>query len=158
MERKRENEVIVRAVEPGDSAAWREMWRGYNTFYGVTLPENVSETTWKRILDPASMVNALLATDAAGNALGFANYVLHPYTWGEGQICYLEDLFVRPEARGQGAGRALIEALIQLSQERGWDRLYWVTHEDNTTARKLYDSFGKADDYVRYVLAFNTLA
>jgi len=72
--------LIVRPVEARDGAAWAEMWTGYNDFYGVSLSGQVTAATWTRILDSTSPIWALLATDGAGNALGFANYVLHPYT------------------------------------------------------------------------------
>lgn len=65
-------------------------------------------------------------------------------------VCYLEDLFVAPEARGSGAGRALIEGLAALGREHGWRRVYWHTHEDNYRARTLYDRVVPRTDYIRY--------
>ena len=50
------------------------------------------------------------------------------------------------------AGKALIDALIAEGKREGWSKLYWVTRENNP-ARKLYDKYGKADDYVRYRLS-----
>jgi GNAT superfamily N-acetyltransferase len=52
--------------------------------------------------------------------------------------------------RGRGLGRALIEDLIALGRARGWSRLYWHTRQGNATARRVYDRFVKADDFVRY--------
>ena len=72
-------------------------------------------------------------------------------TWGTEFICYLEDLFVAEDARGIGAGRALINELIRFSHENGWSRLYWHAHEINE-ARKLYDSITPVDPFVRYVV------
>ena len=72
---------------------------------------------------------------------------------GDRQTCYLEDLFVSPEARGSGAGRALIEAVLERARAHGWDKVYWHTREDNARARALYDSFTGADDFVRYVVS-----
>jgi ribosomal protein S18 acetylase RimI-like enzyme len=65
-------------------------------------------------------------------------------------VCYLEDIFVAPEARGRGAGRALIEKLVALGKEEGWRRIYWHTHEGNDRARRLYDSIVERTDYIRY--------
>jgi len=147
--------VLIRSVEARDGAAWAEMWDGYMAFYQVSLSAEVTAATWARILDPTSPIKSLLATDAHGGALGFANYVVHAYTWSDRPACYLEDLFVRPEARGRGAGRALIERLIALGGEQGWGRLYWMTRQDNRTARQLYDRFGTADGFVRYTIPFD---
>ena len=66
--------------------------------------------------------------------------------------CYLEDLFVDPAARGHGIGEALIQDLIDIGRERGWSRLYWHTRASNEAARRLYDKFVHADDFVRYRL------
>jgi len=57
-------------------------------------------------------------------------------------------------ARGEGAGRALIEALVTLGREHGWRRVYWHTHENNERARTLYDRLAKRTDYVRYDIEF----
>jgi ribosomal protein S18 acetylase RimI-like enzyme len=88
----------------------------------------------------------------SGATVGLANYVLHPYTWGPAQVCYLEDLYVAPEARGAGVGRRLIEHLVEEGRQRGWARVYWHTREDNADARRLYDRFGPADGFVRYTV------
>src|SRR3569833_2037542 len=91
--------LTIRPAEAGDEAAWRELWSDFCAFNEVTLPEDVTATTWHRILDTTSPVCALIALDAAGSLVGFANYVLHPHTWSARTVCYLEDLFVAPEAR-----------------------------------------------------------
>jgi GNAT superfamily N-acetyltransferase len=86
-----------------------------------------------------------------GEIVGFSNSVIHPGTWSTGPACYLEDLFVDPTARGKGIGRALIQDLVDLGKQQGWANLYWHTRHDNP-ARKLYDEFVGADDFVRYRL------
>jgi GNAT superfamily N-acetyltransferase len=78
--------------------------------------------------------------------------VVHENTWETQPVCYLEDLFVAPAARGHGLGAALIEWLRNSMRAEGWARLYWMTRRDNDTARALYDRFTKADDFVRYVI------
>jgi GNAT superfamily N-acetyltransferase len=85
-----------------------------------------------------------------GTPQGFAIHQHHPSTWVMGDDGYLEDLFVAPEARGRGLGRALIEDLIAISRANGWRRLYWLTEIENATARKLYDQFCDNDGHIRY--------
>ena len=102
-------------------------------------------------------INALVAEiqlqKAKGKELvGFANYVLHPYTWGPESVCYLEDLFVLGHARRGGIGGALINGLVDLCRENGWPRLYWHTHEANGPARALYEQFTTVDPFVRYLI------
>ncbi|MEO7548500.1 MAG: GNAT family N-acetyltransferase, partial [Ramlibacter sp.] len=67
-------------------------------------------------------------------------------------VCYLEDLYVLPSARGHGIGKGLIEWLRNAMRAEGWARVYWVTRQDNANARRLYDQFTQADGYVRYVI------
>ena len=141
----------IRSALPTDEAAWRKLWTAYTDFYGVKLAGTVTDRTWKRILDPDSAITCVVA-EVDGRVYGFANCVVHENTWETQPICYLEDLFVAPSARGHGLGRALIEWLRNAMRAEGWARLYWVTHEGNARARRLYDQFTPADDFVRYVI------
>jgi len=140
--------TTIRDPTPCDEAAWRRLWAGYLDFYAEELPEAVTAGTWRRILDPHEPLVARLA-EREDAVVGFSLSVLHAGTWTLAPICYLEDLYVTPEARGAGAGRALIRDLIDLARFHGWSRLYWHTRAGNP-ARKLYDEFAQADDFVRY--------
>ena len=118
---------------------------------------------WFRILSPQLPGNAYLILNRQSSAalqflmpqlLEFSVSVLHDGTWTAAPICYLEDLFVDPRCRGQGCGRLLIQDLINRAKSQGWSRLYWHTRSDNP-ARRLYDEFALADDFVRYRLIFD---
>ena len=140
--------IAIRDPAATDETAWRELWSRYNLFYEVSLPKVVTARTWQRILDPASAIFSRLAI-ADGEVAGFSVSVVHESTWTIAPVCYLEDLFVTPKFRGRGCGRALIEDLFARAKAHGWSRLYWHTRADNQ-ARRLYDEFAKADDFVRY--------
>jgi GNAT superfamily N-acetyltransferase len=141
----------IRDLAPGDKADWLGLWSGYLSFYKVDLDPAVTDHTWARLLDPGSALAARVAFGPNG-LLGFAIHLHHPSTWVAGEDCYLEDLFVSHDARGQGVGRALIDDLRVLARSRGWHRLYWHTDQDNTRARALYDSIVPSDGHVRYRL------
>lgn len=143
--------VSIRTATAADEAAFRALWGDYLAFYQMTLPPEVINTTWARILDPASPLTARLAV-TEGRVRGFALHHTHISTWGIHPDGYLEDFYLEPEARGLGLGRALIEDLIGIGRASGWHRLYWHTNQGNTTARKLYDSFTPTDGHVRYRL------
>lgn len=143
--------LTIRAALPGDEDSWRALWSGYCHFYGTRLPAEVTDRTWQRILDPESAVMCLIA-EVEGQAYGFANCVVHEATWETQPVCYLEDLYVLPSARGRGIGGALVEWLRNAMRAEGWARLYWLTREDNAAARRLYDRYASADDFVRYVI------
>jgi GNAT superfamily N-acetyltransferase len=143
--------TVVRDLVPADHEAWTGLWRAYCRFYRADVPEAVTAHTWAMIVDPEAPVRALVA-EADGRVAGFATYVLHPYTWSLKPACYLEDLFVAPEVRGGGLGGALIQALLDRAGPEGWGRVYWMTEEANTAARRLYDRFTARDAYVRYLV------
>jgi hypothetical protein len=91
--------VIVRDVEPKDRPRWEPLWQGYQTFR--TLPEEITEMTWRRFFDGLGPVHALVAEE--GEALiGFAHYLFHRSTAQMGSVCYLQDMFTVEAARGRG--------------------------------------------------------
>jgi GNAT superfamily N-acetyltransferase len=144
---------FVRDPQDLDEYAWRRLWSDYNAFYGAQILETVTASTWKRMLDPTSAIFGRVAT-VRTVVVGFTVSVVHEGTWTIAPICYLEDLFVDQNYRGRGLGRLLVEDLVDLAKTRGWSRLYWHTQAKNP-ARRLYDKFAVADDFVRYKLIFN---
>nr|WP_321787900.1 GNAT family N-acetyltransferase [Paraburkholderia sp. J94] len=143
--------LVIRDVTPADREDWLRLWAGYTAFYETEVAPRVSAHTWARLLDPAVPMLGRVAQSGT-HVVGFSIAVLHEGTWVEAPIGYLEDLFVDPAHRGVGIGKRLIEDLVALGRARGWSRLYWHTRQDNP-ARKLYDTFVQADDFVRYQLA-----
>lgn len=141
----------IRPASAEDFEAWLPLWQGYLAFYESDLPRERTDLTWSRILDPAFPINCLVAQD--GKAIvGFATFVTHPSTWLEVGDCYLEDLFVAPDRRGGGTGRALIDAVAHAARQLGCERLYWTTQSGNDRARALYDAIAGPSDIVRYRL------
>jgi GNAT superfamily N-acetyltransferase len=130
----------IRAAQAADKDRWFLLWQGYLDFYRTVLSAQQSELTWKRILDPAFNMNCAIATQE-GEVVGFVTYNLQNSTWSENGHCYLEDLFVDTNVRGKGVGRALIDFVKRYAIENKCSRLYWNTDEDNSTARKLYDTY-----------------
>ena len=104
--------------------------------------------TWQRILDPESPIFGRLAV-FNHVVIGFSIGVLHEGTWTIAPICYLEDLIVDPNSRGQGFGWRLMRDMIDRAKFMGCSRLYWHTRASNP-ARRLDDEFVQADDFVRY--------
>jgi GNAT superfamily N-acetyltransferase len=140
---------LVRDPRPEDESAWRRLWAGYVTFYESEVSDATTSLTWQRLLTPDSHMLGRIA-EWQGAVAGFAVCILHPGSWVLTPMCYLEDLFVDPATRGQGIGTALIDDLLAMARDRGWARLYWHTRQSNETARRLYDKYAKADDFVRY--------
>jgi GNAT superfamily N-acetyltransferase len=142
--------IHVRPVVAADEVQWLKLFRDYIDFYETSVPDDVIALTWKRLLGDDDSMVGLIATDDAGRVLGIAALVFHRSTWSPTWYCYLEDLFVDPEARGRGVGRALIQATYAEADRRGATRTYWATQEKNAMARKLYDRLGQLTDFVQY--------
>ena len=144
-------EIVIRPLRPEDSADWRRLWTEYLDFYGATVPEEVYATSFARLLgDDPQDFNGFIAT-VDGQAMGLTHYLFHRHGWKVENVCYLQDLYVSPEARGTGLGRQLIEAVYAAADAAGAPGVYWLTQDFNTTARQLYDRIGKATPFMRYI-------
>ncbi|NJN18210.1 MAG: GNAT family N-acetyltransferase [Oscillochloris sp.] len=139
----------IRPLEPHDYAAWLPLWQGYQAFYQVDLGPEVTRTTWARFHDPSEPIFGLGAFEA-GKLLGISHYLFHRSGWTIEPSCYLQDLFTIPEARGNGVGRALIEAVAAVAKRAGSSRVYWLTHESNAGAMTLYDKVAVKSGFVHY--------
>ncbi len=140
----------IRPLESADRAPWEALWNGYLTFYKQELPSDVTEATWQRLLDPGFDMHGLCAVNGDGALIGIVHYLFHPVTWATAPRCYLEDLFVAETARGTGAGRRLIEAVYGAGDARNADQVYWLTADDNHTARRLYDRVATLTPFIKY--------
>ena len=149
-------DVSIRPVAPADFEPWLVLWDGYNAFYGrngaTKLDRAITDITWARFFATGEPVHALVA-EADGQLLGLAHYLFHRSTTMINNTCYLQDLFTAPEARGRGVGRALIAAAAEAARAGGSSRLYWLTQENNATARKLYDAVAKNSGFIVYRMA-----
>jgi GNAT superfamily N-acetyltransferase len=145
--------VQVRALRRDDFAAWKELWDGYNVFYGrvgdTALSPEITQTTWSRFFDSYEPMHALVA-QMAGRMVGLAHFLYHRSTIQIAPTCYLADLFTLNAARGQGVGKALIHAVYEHAKGSGSPRVYWQTHETNTVAMRLYNNVAERSGFIVY--------
>jgi len=142
--------LTIRPLAPEDREAWTPLWRAYLAFYGTELPEAVFDASFGRMTDPGTGdYHGLLAWEG-DRAVGLVHYIFHVHGWRVEPVTYLQDLYAVPEARGKGAGRALIEAVYAAADAAGAPAVYWLTQSGNTTARQLYDRIGTATDFMKY--------
>ena len=141
------NRITVDTLRPEDYAAWLRLAQGYKTFYETELPESAYQQTWQRLQQGDGVFAFAARVD--GQMRGITHYLFHPSNWSA-DVCYLQDLFVIEAARGQGVARALIEQVARAARERGAPRLYWLTHQSNDTARRLYDRVASHAGFIRY--------
>jgi GNAT superfamily N-acetyltransferase len=146
--------IGVRDVQRGDFPAWKPLWQGYNAFYGrrgkTALPDEITNLTWSRFFDGYEPIHALVAEQHDRKLVGLVHYLFHRSSTGLRSNCYLQDLFTVESARGQGIGRALIEEVYRRAAQAGSGRVYWQTHETNSTAMKLYDKLAEKSGFIIY--------
>ncbi|MGI9523187.1 MAG: GNAT family N-acetyltransferase [Hyphomicrobiaceae bacterium] len=143
--------ISVRSLGRKDRQVWETLFRGYLEFYQATLPDYMIALTWDRLMsdDPACHIG-LVAVDEDDKPIGLAHLLFHRSTWSPSFYCYLEDLFVAPERRSRGAGRALIAAAYIEADKRRCTRTYWSTQKFNHDARALYDQVATESAFVQY--------
>ena len=146
--------LTIRAIEEKDKNQWLKLWAGYLEFYKSTISPEQTEITWKRLINNEQKMFGFVAESEEG-VIGFTHCLFRPSTWTETDYCYLEDLFVDPNIRGKGIGRALMNKVIECAIEMKSKRVYWTTQEFNETARILYDSITPVSEFVQYRLGLH---
>lgn len=141
--------TVIRPVTASDRAPWEALWQGYIRFYRQRLPAGITDATFSRLIDDAQQPHGLVAEDG-GSLLGFVHYLFHRSSWTLTDVCYLEDLFVEPAARGRGTGRALIRAVYDAADRAKASGVYWMTQEFNADGRALYDTLARRTSFIRY--------
>jgi len=141
--------IAIRAMSLDKRAIWEELWTGYLDFYNTKISQETTSVTWARLHDPNEPMH-LLAASLAGKVVGIVHYLYHRSCWTVGNYCYLQDLFVSPNARGKGVGTELIKQVEKISRAAGASRIYWLTREDNVSARALYDRLADRSGFIQY--------
>ncbi len=141
--------TTIAAITPADRDEWLRLWAGYLLFYEEALPQEVTDDVFAR-LTAGDGLHGAIARDDDGAAIGLVHWLLHPSTWSTTPYCYLEDLFVAPDTRGAGVGRALIAHVRDQAAVVDASKVYWLTQQDNSTARSLYDRVARSTGFVHY--------
>lgn len=145
--------ITVRPARDGDFFAWLGLYEKYAAFYETALTDEKALLVWSWLTDPAHEEDVLVAVDDDADdatLVGLAHFREFARPLESDRGLYLDDLFVDEDARGKGAGRALIEAVRSIAQERGLGVVQWITAPDNETAIKVYDEVATRTPWVTY--------
>ena len=142
--------VTIRGLRPEDRGAWQKLWTAYLEFYKSTVPDEVYDVTFARLLGDDPQDYTCLVAEVDGQLVGLTHYVFHRHNWRIENVVYLQDLYAVPEARGKGVGRALIEAVYEAADAAGCPSVYWTTQDDNHTAQQLYDRIASKTNFIKY--------
>lgn len=139
--------VEIAPLAAGDRAEWDVLARGYKAFYEDPQPDEVYDRLWSRLMGGDAIYG--LGARLDGRLVGMSHYMFHANAW-TADVCYLQDLFTAPEARGRGVAGALIHAVADAARTRGCAKYYWLTKQDNERARRLYDQVARFKGFLRY--------
>ena len=142
--------VLVRALRASDKATWSRLWEAYLAFYETSRPPEIFETYFDRLIGDDPQDYSGLIAEVDGTPVGLTHYLFHRHGWSIENCCYLQDLYADPTVRGQGIGRALMEAVYEQADAAGASPVYWLTQDFNTEARKLYDRIGVKTPFIKY--------
>ena len=142
----------VRPPTADDEVAWRRLWTDYLVFYEATVSEEVYRSTWKRLHAGGEFEPRCFLAVVKLKPVGLVHYLFHRTTWSLVNNCYLQDLYVDPQNRGTDIGRVLIDAVRNEAAKVGVKNVYWMTHETNARARKLYDRVARRTGFIEYDL------
>jgi GNAT superfamily N-acetyltransferase len=142
--------LTIRPLKANDRGAWTRMWTDYLTFYDSDVTPDIYDLTFARLVDPENLVQNCLVAELEGVAVGIVHYLYHAHNWRAEDVCYLQDLYADPHVRGQGIGRALMEAVYAAADANGTPSVYWMTQDFNSNARLLYDRIGGLTPFIKY--------
>lgn len=145
--------MIIRSIKESERAAWEKMFYAYADFYHVEISTVSVNTVWEWIFDPTQDFWCDVAEAENGSLIGFTQYQLMHRSLGGSMVCYLSDLYVQPDIRGKGTGRALIDNVVQFAKEKNLPGVRWLTQENNYAARRLYDTYVSKSDFLLYNVA-----
>lgn len=141
--------LTIRPLAPPDRPNWERLYEGYALFYKVTQTPEMRQRVWGWIASATHGVEGFGA-ELDGRLVGLAHVRPFARPLSATVGCYLDDLFVDPQARGHRVADALLEHLQDEGARRGWSVIRWITAEDNYRARAVYDRVGERTKWVTY--------
>ncbi|MEP2642151.1 GNAT family N-acetyltransferase [Roseobacter sp.] len=142
--------VSVRPLRADDKTQWAALWTAYLAYYETSRPTAHFDLYFDRLLGDDPQDFTALVAQVDGRLVGLTHFLFHRHGWSDENVCYLQDLYADPAVRGQGVGRALIEAVYAAADTAGAPGVYWLTQDFNATARKLYDRIGVKTPFIKY--------
>ena len=141
----------IREIQLKDKRQWGKLYKGYADFYKVEMNDKILQTVWSWLHDKNHEVNGIVY-EVDNKVVGLAHYRRMPRPLKGQDMGFLDDLFVTPEYRGRKIGEKLINRIKEISKSKGWNLIRWITRDDNTRAKSLYDRVAEKTNWDVYEL------
>lgn len=151
--------LIIREAVPADAATILRFIRELAIYEKAEHEVAATlETVSSSIFGKGSVTRALIC-ESGGEPIGMAVWFFNYSTWQARNGLYLEDLYVTPDARGLGAGKALLKKLAKIALDNGCGRFEWSVLDWNEPAIRVYEAIGAEpmSEWIRYRLSGETL-
>ena len=144
--------ITIRPLHADDRPRWDVLYQGYADHYKVPQTAEMRDTVFGWLMDAEHESSGLVAQDDQGKIVGLTHY--RPFASPLRAItnCFLDDLFVDPNARGAGAADALIKAVADVAKANNWGVVRWITADNNYRGRGVYDKVATRTMWVTYDL------
>nr|WP_180170117.1 GNAT family N-acetyltransferase [Acinetobacter sp. YH12027] len=143
-------QIQIKNLTEISKSQWQPLWELYLEFYKSQVADAVTERTWQRLHAAECEHMYGFAAVIEHQVVGIVHVIEHESCWTLHPYAYLQDLYTLEEYRGQGIGKALIAKVKEYCDQRQCDRVYWLTHQDNETAQKLYDQIARKTGFIQY--------
>lgn len=144
--------TTVRRVDDGEFFTWLDLYAGYGEFYDSPLTDERAVLVWSWLTDPSHELEAYFAVNESGDPIGLAHVRVFARPLAGSHGLFLDDLFVAPDARGEGAATAILESLRDRARDEGFSVVRWITASDNAPAQRVYDRVAQKTEWVTYDL------
>lgn len=143
-------DITIQPLQVIQQQEWLALWQSYQRFYKVQISAEISQNTWRKLIDDQNQHVYGFAAMVDGKAVGIVHVIEHDSCWTLKPYAYLQDLYTHEGLRGKGVARALIQAVQKYTEQRQCDRVYWLTHQDNEQAQNLYDRIARKTGFIQY--------
>ena len=142
----------IRDIKIEDRNDWHILFQEYANFYQAEINDNIINTVWKWLHTAEHELQGMVG-ETNNKVIAFAHYRRMPSSLRGQDIGFLDDLYVLPECRGQQIGEQLIIRLKQISIEKKWNLVRWITRDNNVRAKKVYDKVSNLTNWDVYELS-----
>ena len=142
--------ITVSELDRNDRKQWETLYYEYAGFYNMPMDQGILDKVWSWIFDQDNKFYALIAKDESDQALGLMHFRAMPSPLRAAEVGFLDDLYVKPAARGMGVVDALYQALNELGKKHGWPFVRWITADNNYRGRAVYDKIAEKTQWITY--------